>query len=170
MVSNDLALSIAVPVAVGVVLIVAILLVPKGFFSYVASKIYTASCNSNTSNSTRRWFGRHAQNETSSMNEKSQPTFVEQHLGMLRAWQKPTKYARHLQPVQPTKPGDSHQPFRLTGMSFRYWQEFQRNASVRCNPMHEFKVTGEGVKSPAYWTQVGKEIEARKSWWEIIKA
>ncbi|XPS78191.1 hypothetical protein M3J09_010209 [Ascochyta lentis] len=165
--SKQLALPTAVPIAVGVVLVILILLMPNGFFLKLTAKI--RSLSSDNKNSARHWFGRRPQSEMSSVNEKSQPTFVENHLEMLRAWQKPAKHAQTLHPLNLAKPDTSHQPRRPTGMTFQDWQERQRNANTRPNHMHDFKLTGQGLKSPAYWRKVGEEMEARKSWWEKTK-
>ncbi|KAF2623264.1 hypothetical protein BU25DRAFT_181222 [Macroventuria anomochaeta] len=162
--SSNLALPIVVPIVVGVVLIVANLPMPKSFFLNFATKV--GICRGKDEASARPWFGRKSPDTESSTTEKPQPTFVERHLEMLRAWQKP---AQPPLPLYLAKPDSAYQPRRPTGMKFKEWQECQRNAVVRPNPMHEFKLTGVCVKGPAHWKKIAKEMEARKSWWRRRK-
>ena len=152
---------------VGVILVVAFLLIPKGFLLNLASK---AGVKVNKSNGkSRSWFGQELPDKQTSTTEKPQPTFVECHLEGLRAWHKPTDMAQLPLPPYPAKPDAVHQSRGPAGMSYQGWQERQRNATMRLNPMHEFKLTGAGVKGPAYWKKITEEMKARKSWWEKAK-
>ncbi|KAH6629334.1 hypothetical protein C7974DRAFT_394271 [Boeremia exigua] len=157
--SSDLALPIVVPIVVAIVLIVAVLLMPKGFFLNLVSKKKRKDTAS-----TRSWFGSTKSNEKPSQVEP-QPAFIESHIGMLRAWQKPTEP----QPPLPLYSAKSEYPIRTPRMTFQVWQERQRSAVVRPNPMHDFRPTGTGIRGPEYWKRVTDEMEARKSWWEKAK-
>lgn len=165
--SSNLALPVVVPIVVGIILIMAVLLMPKNFFSNLLSNTGTQS-SQNAENSIL-WFGRRPSRGESLAPVKSQLTFVERHLETLRAWQKPSKQAQPPLPLYLAKSVAAQQPRRPSSMTFKEWQERQRQTTLRLNPMHEFKLSGVGVHSPAYWKKVVEEMEARKSWWEKVK-
>lgn len=157
--SGSMALHVVVLIVVGVVLIVAILLMPKGSLLNLASKLGFSS-NKNR-NEARPWFGWKSKTVALSATEKPEPTFVQRHLEMLRAWQKPTPPAQPPLPLYLARPDATHQPRRPTGMASKEWQERQL---YQPNPMYDVKLTGASAKGPAYWKKYAEEMEARKPW------
>jgi hypothetical protein len=120
--SGTLTVLIVVPIVVGVVLIIALLLIPKDFFVNTAVKVGIR--RSNNADKLRPWPGRKARTEKTPATE---PTFVQRHLEMLRVWQKPTISAQPLLPLYLGQADAANQPRRPTGMTFNEWQERYRN-------------------------------------------
>lgn len=108
--TSSLALTVVVPIVVGIVLIIGVFLMPKGSFWKLASKLTPRTSNA----SARSWFRRCSAGKESPTTKPSQPTFVECHLEMLRAWRKPTKPL----PLPLAKPNATHQLRRPTSTSF----------------------------------------------------
>ena len=81
-VSSNLALPIVVPFIIGVMLIVAVLLMPKGFFLDLTYKICID--HSKDEANKRFWLTWKPSKIESSTAETPQPTSVERHLEMLR--------------------------------------------------------------------------------------
>ena len=146
--SSNLALPIVVPIVVGVVLVVTVFLMPKGFLLDLVCK--TGITLKDNRAKARRWFGQQVSRGETVTNEKPQSTFVQRHLETLRAWQKPTHLAQPRLPLYLAKPGAVHLPRRPASMTYQEWKDRQRNVTVRLSPMYEFKLTGAGVKGPAY--------------------
>jgi hypothetical protein len=138
--SSALALQIAVPIMIGVVLIIAILLMPRGFFASLLSKVGFSS--NKDGNSTQLWYGRQTSHENISSNEKfPQKTFVERHLETLRAWQKPDKQAQPPLPLYLNRPDTIRQPRQPIALTYQQWLERQRNTTMRSNPMIDFQLS-----------------------------
>lgn len=84
--TTGMAFHVVFLIVIGIVLIVAILLMPKGFFLNLASKLGFSS--NKDRNKARPGFGRKSETVAPSATEKPKPTFVQRRLEMLRAWQK----------------------------------------------------------------------------------
>lgn len=82
------ALPIIVIAVVGILLILAILLMPEDIFSNLTVRIGT--WRRNVTNHMQFWPGWKAKVKEASVAEKTELTFVQQHLEMLRCWRKPT--------------------------------------------------------------------------------
>lgn len=121
---QNLGLIVVIPIVIGVVLVVAILLLPKGFFWNLASKVGIVA--SKDVEDAPTWFGRHSDPDLRPNGKLPPKTFVECHLQMLRAWKKPINPVRQEQPPLPlclAKPGVAQQSRRPTATSFRQRQE-----------------------------------------------
>lgn len=135
--TSSLALPVVIPIVIGVALIVAVLLMPKAFFSSLASKIGINS--SHYEDTTHPWYSRKAKFVETPATEKPELTFLQRHLEMLRAWRKPVRPAQPPLPLCLARPDATHQPRRPTGIPFKKWQGVQLNRFDRTNSMREFR-------------------------------
>lgn len=109
------------------------------------------------------------------------PNFTQRHLANLRDWQKPTNPASAsiVTAYATIKTDSSHRTFQLAPPSAAHqksqkgsWQQFQEKKQQRALARENAPPIGKWhhkPKGPAYWCEVGKEMEARKTWWEKAK-
>jgi hypothetical protein len=99
---------------------------------------------------------------------QEKPGFTRHHLDSLRNWQKPKANPGHLPFL--TKPTASHQP---QGPVKGTWQQFKDSQRQREMTAQEcWQPAGEWRHAPkraAYWRQVGRQMAARRTWWEKVK-
>jgi hypothetical protein len=81
------------------------------------------------------------------------PGFTQHHIGSLRNW-----------------PQASHQPQRPAKGTWQQFKDRQRQREIKaqecCQPAEEWQ---HAPKSAAYWRQVGRQMAARRTWWETVK-
>jgi hypothetical protein len=99
--------------------------------------------------------------------KKPQESFVQYHLSELREWQKPAPLKADPNPIPfLAQPAATHQPQRPIKGS---WQQFKEKQQQRAQtprlPLEKWHLEPKGA---AYWREVGKEMQARKSWWERL--
>lgn len=100
------------------------------------------------------------------MREKPLASFTQSHLNTLREWKKPKTDAGHIPFL--ARPGPSHQPQRPAKGAWQQSKEKQR--AVPTQPSNEpLEKWHHQPKGLAYWREVGKEMQARKTWWEKMK-
>lgn len=138
--SGLVVLSIVVPIVMVSGLIVALLLMRKGFFPNIAGKI-GIRCRKSAAE-LQPWPGQKTRVAETSVSEKLEPTFVQRHLEMLRAWQIPTVPAQPPLPLYLGRSEAPRQPRRPTGVTFDKWEKSLRNVRP---------------KDPAYWKKYGEE-------------
>lgn len=148
--SSDMALPIVVPILVGVVLIVAVLLMPRGFFLDTATKV--RSQFGKVGADVRSVFKR---NSPEVQPDRSQSAFVERHLNMLRAWQKPKQLPQPLLPFYLAKPDATYQPHALHDPTLKKWQDRQRNTIKQ-----KLESTRIGIRAPSYQKRETEEKKA----------
>jgi hypothetical protein len=97
--------------------------------------------------------------------QKPQESFVQYHLSELREWQKPAPLKtdpNHIPFL--AEPAPTLQPQRPVKGS---WQQFKEKQQQRAQaprlPLEKWHLEPKGA---AYWREVGKEMQARKSWWK----
>jgi hypothetical protein len=96
------------------------------------------------------------------------PGFTQHHIGSLRNWQKPKADPGHLPFL--AEPQASHQPQRPAKGTWQQFKDRQRQREIKaqecCQPAEEWQ---HAPKSAAYWRQVGRQMAARRTWWETVK-
>jgi hypothetical protein len=97
------------------------------------------------------------------------PGFTQDRLGLLRNWQKPKADRGHLPFL--AEPTASHQPQRPVKGA---WQQFQDKEERRREMNQQECGQSAGKwdhvpKSAAYWRQVGRDMAARRTWWEKMQ-
>jgi hypothetical protein len=129
-----------------------------------------------------------SQNSAPAASVVQPPTFTERHIANLRGWQKPADSAastinstpasmNNAYPTIKTDPG--HHVFQLAQPSATHqksqkgsYATFMEKRAQRTMANENVQPLGEWhhkPKGPAYWREVGKEMEARKTVWEIVK-
>lgn len=119
--------------------------------------------------------------------EVQPPTFTERHIANLRQWQKPADSASSINSTPtsinnayPTiKTDPSHHAFQLAQPSAAHqkpqkgsYAAFMEKRAQRAMANENAQPLGEWhhkPKRPAYWQEIGKEMEARKTVWEKVK-
>ncbi|KAF1913093.1 hypothetical protein BDU57DRAFT_581586 [Ampelomyces quisqualis] len=115
------------------------------------------------------------------MTQKPPTSFTQNHLNTLRGWENPaattpengtwssiTTDSGHITLL--AQPVASHQPQRLAKGA---WQQFKEKQQQRATQTHAINKPLEKwhlqPKGPLYWREVGREMQARKTWWEKTK-
>ncbi|KAH7084116.1 hypothetical protein FB567DRAFT_75627 [Paraphoma chrysanthemicola] len=116
------------------------------------------------------------------MTKHPESAFLREHLTGLRSWEKPAAATypatnRFPQPLKVdaghlpflAQPSSSHQPERSTRLTWQQYKERQHQRGLKAQnhpPPGQWKFKPKG---PAYWRQVGRDMEARKSWWQKLR-
>jgi hypothetical protein len=105
----------------------------------------------------------------------TETSFLQRHLDSIRTWNKPTNSGpnatfiadpNHL-PFHLAQPEATHPPERTHDMTWQRFQEKQKQREVRTKqPSQPLEQWSHQPKGAAYWRQVGKDMQARKPWWE----
>jgi hypothetical protein len=108
----------------------------------------------------------------------TEKTFLQRHLESLRYWQTPVASAscsafeadpNHI-PLTLAQPAPTHPPSSTTNPSWKKFQDEQKRRQIQAEqPAIPFEPWVYRPKGPAYWCQVGQEMQARRSWWEKMK-
>jgi hypothetical protein len=128
-----------------------------------------------------------SQNSAPAASVVQPPTFTERHIANLRGWQKPADSASTINSTPtsinnayPTiKTDPSHHAFQLSQPPAAQqkpqkgsYAAFMENRAQRALANENVQPLGEWhhkPKGPAYWREVGKEMEARRTVWEKMK-
>jgi hypothetical protein len=107
---------------------------------------------------------------------------AEQHIGALQNWQKPTNSSTSTNNPWPTiksdpshrlflaEPAASHQPQRPAKGTWQQFKEKQRQREQQAQTVSRpAQPWNHAPKGAAYWGRVGKEMQARKPWWEKVQ-
>jgi hypothetical protein len=100
---------------------------------------------------------------------REKPAFTQHHLGSLRNGQKPKADPGHLPFL--AEPTASHQPQRPVKEAWQHFQDEEKRRR-KMNQQEYGQPAGRWdhvPKSAAYWRQVGREMAARRTWWEKVK-
>jgi len=118
-----------------------------------------------------------------------QQSFVQRHLEGIRSWSKPAPSQtdrlgqplktdpRHLS-LSLAQPSSSHQPTRKVKGSYALYQERQAKKQEQRDREagRASEISGnwpfqpmEKPKPRSYWAQVGRETEARRTWWDKLR-
>ncbi|KAH7071833.1 hypothetical protein BKA63DRAFT_492504 [Paraphoma chrysanthemicola] len=127
----------------------------------------------------QKW--RKSQKNVLPVTEHPESAFLREHLTGLRSWEKPAPAAypstnRCSQPLKVdaghlpflAQPTFSHQPERSTRLTWQQYKERQHQRDLEAqnkSPLVQWKFKPKG---PAYWRQIGRDMEARKSWWQKL--
>jgi hypothetical protein len=96
--------------------------------------------------------------------EKPPASFTRSHLNTLRGWEKPKTNADHIPFL--AQPVPSHQPQRPAKGAWQQFKEKQQQRVVQTQPSNKpLEKWHHQPKGPAYWSEVGKEMQARRKWW-----
>jgi hypothetical protein len=112
----------------------------------------------------------------------TETTFLQRHLDILRTWKTPTQLASrsvvkidpHHRPLTLAMPAPTHPPASTTNGSYKKFQEKQKQRQKQRQmraqqPDIPLEPWVHRPMGPAYWRQVGREMQMRKSRWEKMK-
>jgi hypothetical protein len=112
----------------------------------------------------------------------TEKTFLERHLDILRTWkttalstsQMVVKFDPHHRPLTLTMPAPTHPPASTTNGSYKKFQDKQKQRQKQRQmraqqPDIPLEPWVHRPMGPAYWRQVGREMQMRKSRWEKMK-
>jgi hypothetical protein len=123
--------------------------------------------------------------------DNSQQTILQRHIAGLRNWTKPraarNEYPKHLLKVDPhdlsfnlPRPASSHQPMRPTKGSWSLHQERKAHLHTQeerhraCGGAPDISLKWpfqqmERPKPASYWARRGRDMEAKKTWWNKLR-
>jgi hypothetical protein len=112
--------------------------------------------------------------------EKPPAGFTQKHLSTLRGWEKPatTTPENNAWSTFKTDPGHisflaepvaSHQPQRPAKGTWQQFKEKQQQRAMQTQASKPLEKWHFQPKGSAYWREVGREMQARKTWWEKMK-
>ncbi|KAH7385396.1 hypothetical protein DE146DRAFT_204226 [Phaeosphaeria sp. MPI-PUGE-AT-0046c] len=106
------------------------------------------------------------------------PSFTEAHLANLREWQKPANSASMNDSSSTIKTDPGHLPFLAQPCatlqkpqkgSWELFKEKQQQRALNKENAQPVSAWHHKPKGPGYWREVGKQMEARKTWWEKVR-